>query len=298
MSEGHLTMGVVTRNCVLLFCDLMLLPMLAISALGQGEIRKPIAIDRHPRGDLYVLGSSGSVTEIGLMPKYKGRLRTILPPRNRIMYGSESSDIVAAELSGQECLFISGLLDGRAQITQIDLDGHLQRVYSLPFPGAGFDIDVNEHLIYIASGYGGEIWRFNIATEEKLHPLSVLGAKSLGPLVISLGQRSVYVADQGSGTVFQLSIADGELRSSYELGGQPTALAFDEQIQRLYVADAESGKIFRVTAKSGRVSTVVTMLHNVTGVAPGPLGSVFVSDADSNAVYQFSDDGKLMEKFQ
>jgi DNA-binding beta-propeller fold protein YncE len=289
-------MRLLMRRFTPLFVLLVLLGIGPGCTLGQ-SISQPLALDRHPRGDLYVLSANGALTEISLEPRSHGRLRPITSGKN--LFGMQVSDVVAALVFNEEQVFVSGESGGHARIYDYDLSGNLKKTYDLPTIGTGFDIDTETHLIYVASSLSNEIFRINMTTGIADTFTRIKGAESLGPVVINTERKSLYVADQKNGVLYEANLATGSYSTIATRLGEPTGLAFDAQFQILYIAEAERGRVFRVDTKTknNQVTTIETHLSTLTGVAPGPVGNFFVSDRDTNTVYYLNPKGIVIEKF-
>src|SRR5579863_4914635 len=76
---------------------------------GQ-TIDRPIAMDYHAGGKLYILGAEGQVWEISASGS-----RMLMSSQ---AYGFRPADIVSARLNGQETIFISGFLGREGTIFQ------------------------------------------------------------------------------------------------------------------------------------------------------------------------------------
>jgi len=247
-----------------------------------------------------VLTARGDILELGLQTSNLGKLRLIRQVAfSKDSFGSRGADLVAALVNDEEQIFVSALAGDNGLIRRYDLDGQQLEVYRVPFLGAGFDIDVNGHRLFVANSLTNEIASIDLISGRAAIFTKVEGGHNLGPLVVSLGKGSLFVADQRTGVVIEVAMRDGQTKGSVTSVEIPVALAFDEQYQTLFVANAQNGEIVRASigARNRILKPIETNLRTVTGVAPGPLGSVFVADADTLAVYNISVDGKLLHKW-
>jgi len=278
----------------------LLVVMIVLGTLNTTAqtIDRPIAMDYHSGGNLYVLGAEGQVWGISA-----SGTRMLMSSQ---AYGFRAADIVSARLNGQETIFISGFLGREGIIFQYSASsGQLLGKTPTPELAAGFDVDPgtqspkNEHILYVASPVTNTVFSFRVETGQMIGQLASLkDAGSLGPLLFNRFHNSVFVADPLKGRVYEIGV-NGERYSVIATGGNPTALALGDDGD-LYVADAQNGKILRFMTNSStqsyspRVLTIPQLLSRLSGLSIGPSGTLFIADQEKG-VFQLSSDGILSQ---
>jgi len=145
------------------------------------------------------------------------------------------------------------------------------------------------------------VWNLTTGNTRRLGQTGELRLAT--PVDVAVGaDGSVYVADTGLGAVVALR-ANGavpvRLRRETDASFRPVSLAISDD--KLYVADLESASIVVFDTSTGGVTTTLTLSDKTgdavmpMGVAIGPKGNLFVSDAMGGRVVVLSaDDGKLI----
>jgi DNA-binding beta-propeller fold protein YncE len=266
------------------------------SAVGSEAPYRPVALDKHPSGDLYILDASGRIF---------ARTGSAIRPFATIPFGSRAVDILSARLNGEEFVFVcsiasgmqmqqqqqsnAGGMYGYGQITQIDSAGRWVKRWDLPVECGGIDIDPSTHVIYFANSRAPEFFTLRI-DDPKSQPRSegyIKGAHALGPLVIDSSKHVIYTADPISGNIFSYQLETHESRLLSDAMGAPQALAMSEDGTHLYVADATKHTIWTLAVSQQQKEPVAfsnQLLSQPTGVAQGANGHLWVADAELHQV--------------
>jgi hypothetical protein len=272
-----------------------LLPLAASIASAISAAAYPIALDYHNGIDLYALDSSGTIRAVSMASKNYGVIRTIATiqlrpsghPVDIVAYDAwNGENVVASELLGNNTVF--HVYDPKAKQSQ----------FTINKPCAGFDVDVPRQQIYAASSLGNEVIKIDLRTRQISTAARIDGAQSLGPVVIGVSAKSLFTADQRTGQIFQIELNTQRTQHIVGTVSQPVAMTFDEANQVLYVADASFGVIYRFPfGKARDLPPIATNLRELSGLAIGPNGTLFVSDSKFGRIEHISDKGIILETF-
>jgi DNA-binding beta-propeller fold protein YncE len=108
------------------------------------------------------------------------------------------------------------------------------------------------------------------------------------------------VGDLGTGNIYRYSLITKKTKLLVSGLSAPSALRFDDQTGRLYIADAGRRKIFTVDTLAKRpVATEFASrpLKSPSGIASFVNGGLAVTDLDADTVFVFSNEGKLLFRF-
>lgn len=124
------------------------------------------------------------------------------------------------------------------------------------------------------------------------------------PMGIAIDGNSVYVIDNSLDAVVVYDL-DGNYQFSWgENGAGPGqfALAFGIKIYNdtVYVTDTGNSRVQTFTLEGEHIRTfgdnpqAGSSLHSPVGIAAGPNGTVFISDASNAVIYQYSSEGEIL----
>lgn len=265
------------------------------SAMASEAPYRPIALDKHGSGDLYILDASGRIF---------ARNANAIRPFGSIPFGSRAVDILSARLNGEEYVFVCSIASGMqmqqqqsnapgtygyGQITELDSTGHWVRKWDLPVECGGLDIDPTTHVIYFANSRAPEFFSLRV-DDPKSQPHTegfIKGAHVLGPLVIDPARHVLYAADPISGTIFSYQLETHESRILSDTLGAPQALALSEDGMHLYVADVTKHTVWILGVSQQQKEPIAfstQYLSEPTGLAQGANGHLWVADAELHQV--------------
>jgi 6-phosphogluconolactonase (cycloisomerase 2 family) len=239
---------------------------------------KPVAMDWHNGGSLYVLSKSGEVGVYDVERRH--RLRTF-----SIESKIQAADIVSARIFNAETVFVSGFYGRQGVILQYSPEGKLLNRFTMPDLTVGLDVDPDAHVLYVACPNSRTIYSIDLAAQgPRPQLLAFIGlARTLGPVTFDAPRKQLIVGDPQSGSLFAIDCRRKSIaRLTNGLGG-PVALAFDKSYSSLYVADYIGGKIhvikFPPPIRSAKA--VATSLHDLSAIAPSPADdNVFIADEE------------------
>lgn len=129
----------------------------------------------------------------------------------------------------------------------------LTLVTDLPLPGGTTrldyqDIDPNTHRLYIAHLGDGTVHVVDLdsltvtATDHVVDSIDLTGCDTNHGLYIDSDNRLAFVACEGNARLLVVDLDTKQTTARFDIGTNPDVLAFDNGMQRLYVA-AESGTV-------------------------------------------------------
>ncbi|MFQ5524480.1 MAG: 6-bladed beta-propeller [Acidimicrobiia bacterium] len=165
---------------------------------------------------------------------------------------------------------------------------------------------VAEHdgVLYVADPGAQALWIFDRAHRRFLKVGWVAGQRLGSPVAIAVrAGGGVFVADSWLKKVFLLDEEGKLLRTVVRHGlKRPAALAYDEDTQRLYVADSAAHRIVVYGADGGLVSAWGRRgngdgeFNFPTHLALGRSGTLFVTDALNFRIQAFNLEGRFLWK--
>lgn len=245
--------------------------------------------------DIFVLDSSdtlhefhvaqNSLTEYGHMS---------LPP------SLTPADMSYATAGTERSLLIAGSEMGRGVVAMYTLDGRSVLTWNFPNICSGIDFGAKKHIAYVAMSDSNEIYQLDIHGTASTYISRIPNATKLGPLAFDEANQTIYVADVAVGAIYQYSLATKSSKVLVSGLSAPTALSFDPDAGRLYVADPGRRGIFTVDVRANK--PVATEL--VSGSLKSPYGMALVSNArlavadyGAGSIVIFSDKGALLFRF-
>ena len=125
-------------------------------------------------------------------------------------------------------------------------------------------------------------------------------ATKLGPLAFDQVGGNIYVADVAAGAIYQYSMATKVSKVLVSNLSTPTALSFDSESSRLYIADPGRRAIFTVDTRSNKP----IMTEFLSGPLKSPYGMALilsdrmaVADYGASSILVFSSKGALLFRF-
>jgi DNA-binding beta-propeller fold protein YncE len=165
-----------------------------------------------------------------------------------------------------------------------------------------YGVSARQGRIYVSDIVQRRVIVFDLAS-KRLFPVGQEGGVALPASAVADADGNIYVADSGASKVVKYD-AEGHYRTSYLLeGGKAVAVAVNDKLARLYVADRAMHRI----AVFGLDGTKLFVFGGL-GVGDGqfniPLdvtvdraGRVYVLDNGNFRVQVFSPDGEFLRRF-
>jgi DNA-binding beta-propeller fold protein YncE len=254
----------------------------------------PVAISALPSGTLAVLGGRG---RLSLIDTNSGKV-TLL--KDSLGYFSPL-DMAAVRVGNTDSIFIALYNTTLRQgvLAKYSLAGN--QVQTWYARAAGVAIDPVRHTVYVGDAVTGEI--SSLSTDgNSTSPsflLEVSGITRLGPLAVDVAGSRLLVADVGQGTIYVVDLAT---RRSHLLAsgmGEPAALSYDGDRQRLYVADASRHCIWQIAMNSPKPKTSAFSsapeLREPRGITVDAQHTVWVADHAARAVFKLSQAGLVVQ---
>jgi DNA-binding beta-propeller fold protein YncE len=213
-------------------------------------------------------------------------------------------DFTAADMSflrsnTPPSLLIAGTQNGRGVVIRLSLDS--KSLTSWPFPNlcSGVDSASSGTTAYVATSDSNEIYQLDPRGQRTSRVAEIVEASKLGPVALDDKRQLIYVADVANGQVYRYSL---QTRKSQVVArvSTPTALVFDAETDKLFIADPGQRSIFVVdTHANAPVATTFAAdgLRAPYGMTLLSDGRLAVADYNSNSILVFSGTGKLLFRF-
>jgi hypothetical protein len=262
-----------------------------ITAQNQA-LGRPVAIDKLPSGSLYVLGAQGVVRAVDFQngkPAITGTFR--LPS------GWAGSDIVSAQVSGQNILFIAVNYGLTGQVNMYSTTGNLIRSWTLRSGVAGIDYDAPDSTLFVASGRTPEIFRITMTNGSQPEFVAeASGSQRLGPILYDTNEKALLVGDLVMGAIYKVDIAHHNSSLLFSGLTSPQALKLSPDGSTLFVADAGARRIVSYSIAqpkaAPRVFAKLPQFRSPSGLAWVDEG-LAVSDDGAKKLFFLSKSGSL-----
>jgi sugar lactone lactonase YvrE len=272
------------------------LPLQAGPWLDQTEFERPIMMDSNGQGsELFVLDAGGTLHEFRVTDSSLEEYRSI----------SLSPTLTAADMSyavagGQESLLVAGTQKDRGIVARYALDGRQLQLWTFRVICSGIDFGSASHSAYVATSDSNEIYRVDLQGTESKLVARISTAMKLGPLAFDEAGQKVYVADVAAGAVYQYSLATKSAKVLALKLSTPTALSYDVDTGRLYIADPGRRAIFTVDTRASKPIAnefVSSPLISPYGMALLSGDRVAVADYGARSIFVFSSKKGLLFRF-
>ena len=153
------------------------------------------------------------------------------------------------------------------------------------------------HTAYVATSDSNEIYKLDLRGQGITRLARISDATKLGPVAFDESRQEIYVADVATGKIYQYSIAGKSSKVLVTGLSAPTALVFDAETRRLFIADPGRRAVFAVdTSASKPIAAPFASepLRSPYGLTLISKGRVAVADYGGNSVFVFSGLGKLL----
>jgi hypothetical protein len=269
--------------------------LLAVNAKAV-PIERPIMMESDgPGSELYVLDDTGILHEYRVTESGLSEFGHLSVPD-----GFVASDMSFAQTESPHSLLIAGTEEGRGVVLRLSLDSRTLQTWTFQNVCAGVDSGAHAAVAYVATSDSNEIFRIDLKGSGVQSVTRISDASKLGPVAYDEAGRQIYVADVASGRVYQYSL---DTHSSHVLVthlSAPTALVFDTETSRLFIADPGQQAIFVVDTRA--VKPVAIPFASAPLKAPYGMtlisnDRVAVADHSTNSIFVFSSKGALLFRF-
>jgi DNA-binding beta-propeller fold protein YncE len=263
------------------------------SQMPSSKAQGAVAIATLPSGALAVLGGRG---RLSLIDPSSGRV-TVL--KDTLGYFSPA-DMAAGRVGDTDSIFVTlyGAVERQGVLARYSASGEQVKTWNARAVFAGIAVDSVHQIVYLGDAVTGEISSMSESSSSPSFVVEVPGVNRLGPLAVDAAGQRLFAADVGTGTV---SVVDLARRRSHLLVsgiGEPAALAYDSNQQRLYVADAARRCIWQVATNSAVPKAVTfssaSQLREPRGVTLDAQHAVWVADHAAMAVFKLSAQGQVV----
>jgi DNA-binding beta-propeller fold protein YncE len=283
------------RLCAILLV-LGLLPLQAGDGPQGTKFERPIMMDSNgPGSQLFVLDTWGTLHEFQVTKNSLEEFRSISLPSTLT-----PADMTDSSVSGQESVLIAGTQLGRGIVARYALDGKELQTWAFRNICSGIDFGASSHTAFVATSDSNEIYRLSPEGSKTTFVARIPNATKLGPLAFDEGRQKIYVADVAAGAIYQYSMAAKSSKVLVSNLSAPTALSFDPETGRLYIADPGRRAIFTVDTRSSNPTAtefVSDPLKSPYGMALLSSNRMAVADFGANSVFVFSSKGALLFRF-
>lgn len=124
--------------------------------------------------------------------------------------------------------------------------------------------------VYVANSDGVSV--ISTATRTATQVFSV-GFQPAG-IALSPNGQTLYLTDEGAGTVSVLNAATGAVTGTVNLGGEPVGVAFAPNGETAYVANVEDSTVTVIDVATGLAVDVINVTNYPTSVVVSPDGKI------------------------
>lgn len=287
------------RHNLRTLCPLVFALAFALEA-GAGadsmKLQRPVMIDSDSSGSkAFVLDGAGMLHEFQVKQGALEEYRAVPLPADL-----NPSDMTYVLSGDKEALLVAGTQSRRGAVVLYSLDGSLLQTWSLRNICSGIDFGAATHIAYAATSDSNEIYRLDLKATDVAFVTQVDDAGKLGPLAFDEARQEIYVADVAAGRIYKYSIGRKTLSILVTDLSAPTALSFDPDTGRLYVADPGRRGIFTIDTRSAKPPLrqfASGQLQTPYGMALLSQNRVAVADYGANRILVFSNKGSLLFRF-
>jgi len=283
-------------SAVRLLALLLLLGWQAGAGQNEVALEHPVMVDSNASGsELFVLDAAGTLhaLQVGTNKLQESGTFAVSPELT-------PADMAYASWSGQEALLIAGMQAGHGVVMSYSLDGRALKTWELPNLCSGIDFSAKTHSAFVATSDSREIFRVDLQGTKSTFVARIADATKLGPLAFDEAHQMIYVADVASGRIYGYALATRTTSVLLTGLSAPTALSYDPDGRRLYVADPGRRAIYRVemnSAKPVAAQFAASPLKAPYGMALISNNQLAVADYAGNSIAVFSGKGALLFRF-
>jgi len=266
------------------------------SQAPPGKAQGPVAISALPSGTLAVLGGRG---RLSLIDSTSGGI-TLL--KDSLGYFTPA-DMAAVRIGDTDSIFVALYNTALRQglLARYSLAGAQLQTWFGRTAFAGVAIDQVHQTIYLGDAVTGEIssLSMNGNSTSPSFLVEVSGVTRLGPLAADAAGQRLFAADVGGGTIYVVDLPSRKLRLLGSGMGEPAALSYDAEQQRLYVADASRHCIWQISTNSPKpkpsIFSSAPELREPRGITVDAQHTVWVADHAALAVFKLSPAGLVVQ---
>ena len=263
---------------------------------SPGKFERPIMVDSNGPGSvLFAVDSWGSLHELRVNGQNLEESRSVPLPAS-----FSPSDMSYSGVSGQESVLIAGSESGHGAVKRFDMDGRALQTWDFKNICSGIDVSADRKSAYVATADSKEIYRIDLQGSTTSYVASIPGAAKLGPLAFDDAHRKIYVADVAAGAIYEYTISSKTSKVLVVGLSAPTALSYDPDSSRLYIADPGLRAIFTVDTRATKPAArqfASSPLKSPYGMALISKDRMAVADYAENAIFVFSSKGALLFRF-
>jgi hypothetical protein len=267
------------------------------SQVPLDKAQGPVAISALPSRTLVVLGGRG---RLSLIDSNSGRL-TLL--KDTLGYFSPV-DMAAAHIGDADSIFVALYNTAQRQgvLARYSLAGNQVKIWFGRTGFAGVAIDQVHQIVYVGDVVTGEISSLSLEgnSSSPSFLVQVSGVTRLGALAVDVVGRRLFAADVGGGTIYVVDLSSRKSRLLASGIGEPAALTYDADQQKLYVADASRHCVWQIPTNSPKPETNLFSsapeLREPRGITVDAQHTVWVADHAALAVFKLSSTGMVEQK--
>jgi DNA-binding beta-propeller fold protein YncE len=263
---------------------------------APAKFEHPIMVDSDGPGTfLFAIDTWGSMHELRVNEKTLEESRSVSLPS-----AFSPSDMSYSGVSGQESVMIAGVESGHGTVQRFDLDGRTLQRWNFRNICSGIDVSVDRKAAYVATSDSKEIYRIDLQGTASTYVASIPEAAKLGPLALDDAHQKIYVADVAAGAIYEYTISTNTSKVFVTGLSAPTALSYDPDAARLYIADPGQRGIFTVDTRASRPVArkfVSNPLKSPYGMALISKDRMAVADYTENSIFVFSGKGAMLFRF-
>ncbi|HZQ55550.1 MAG TPA: hypothetical protein VFB14_25355 [Bryobacteraceae bacterium] len=266
------------------------------AAADHARFERPVMMDSDgPGNELYVLDDAGVLHEFRVSANSLSEFGRVSVPAD-----FQAADMSFARSEQPPSLFIAGTQAGRGVALRFSLDSRTLKTWTFQNVCSGVDSGANSRTAYVATSDSNELYRLDLDGEHITFVTRIPDASKLGPVAFDEAGQMVYVADVASGRIYQYSIAARSAKVFATGLSAPTALVFDAESNRLFVADPGQRAIFTVDTRAAKPAIepfVSAPLKTPYGMTLISEDRIAVADYGANTIFVFSSKGALLFRY-
>lgn len=248
-----------------------------------------------PGNELYVLDDAGVLHELRVSANSLAEYGRVTLPAD-----FQAADMSFARSEQPASVFIAGTQAGRGVALRFSLDSRTLKTWTFQNVCSGVDSGAHSRTAYVATSDSNELYKLDLDGEHITFVTRIPDASKLGPVAFDEEGQMVYVADVASGRIYQYSIAAHSAKVFATGLSAPTALVFDAESNRLFVADPGQRAIFTVDTRAAKPAIALF----VSAPLKAPYGMTLISedriavaDYGANTIFVFSSKGALLFRY-
>jgi len=280
---------------VLVLFGFALTPQAALAA-DRATFERPIMMDSNgPGSELYVLDESGVLHEFLVKEDGLAEYGHIAVPSS-----FAAADISFLQSKTPASVLIAGTQSGRGLVMRLSIGGRVLQTWPSQNVCSGVDSGSSGNVAYVATSDSNEIYRIDTRQAQAKLVARIPDASKLGPVAFDELRQELYVADVASGQVYQYSIATKTSKVFLTHLSAPTALVFDADTGRLFIADPGQRAVFIADTRAAKPAAVLFAsdpLKAPYGMTLVSEGRVAVADYNADSIFVFSGKGVLLFRY-